>query len=278
MSTRKDEVMTGLIAGIERLTTSGRWQEYLKVQSKFHRYSFNNTLLICLQRPDATRVAGFHAWRKLGRNVRKGEKAIWILAPVTQRVELQVRSEDDELETVARRSPVAFKPTCVFDISQTDGVELPQVCTRLAGEDVTGVYGRLVAVARSLGYTVEEDHLTGEVNGDCNFEKRRIRVEVRNDQVQQVKTLAHELAHAMLHENFTDRSLAELEAESVAYIVCDALDINSGDYTFGYVAGWAGGGDEAVSRIKAAGSRIQHTADDILSRLEAASAVSDAAA
>ncbi len=275
---RKDEVMTGLLAGIAELTSSDRWQDWLTVQSRFHRNSFNNALLIALQQPDATRVAGFNAWRRLGRNVRKGEKAIWILAPVTRKVETERTNDAGEPETVAHRSPVAFKPAAVFDISQTDGDELPEICTRLEGEDVMGAYSRLVAVAHTIGYTVEHDELSGGVNGDCTFDLRRIRVEKRNQPAQQVKTLVHELAHATLHEGFDDRSLAELEAESVAYIVCDALGIDSSDYSFGYVATWSGGGDEAIARIKSAGSRIQRTAAAIIAGVETTSSTSENAA
>jgi antirestriction protein ArdC len=166
------------------------------------------------------------------------------------------------------RAVVAFKPAAVFDIAQTDGEKLPEIVTRLHGDDLSGTYGLLRGVAHDIGYTVEEDFLPGGRNGDCTFEERRIRVEVRNDEVQQVKTLAHELAHAILHEGFKDRALAELEAESVAFAVCASLGIDSGEYSFGYVSTWAGGGDEAIAGIRAAGSRIQRTADDIITRIE----------
>lgn len=267
MSTsRREEVMASLMDGIATLTTSERWYDWLKVQSRFHHYSFGNTLLIQLQCHEATRVAGFHAWRKLGRNVRKGEKAIWILAPVTRKM-----GDDSDAEPGADpkvRAVVAFKPAAVFDIGQTDGESLPEIVSRLHGSDPCGAYGMLREIAHGIGYTVEEEYLPGSTNGDCSFDKKRIRIEVRNDEVQQVKTLAHELAHAMLHEDFKDRALAELEAESIAFIVCDALGINSSEYSFGYVATWAGGGEEAIAGIRAAGSRIQRTADDIIGRLE----------
>lgn len=261
---RKDEVINGLIAGISRLTTSDKWQDWLKVQSRFHHYSFGNTLLIQMQCPDATRVAGFQAWRKLGRNVRKGEKAIWILAPVTRKA-----GEDTEADADGRRVLVAFKPAAVFDVAQTDGEELPEVCSRLEGDDVAGVYGRLLVVANSLGYTVEDATFTDTRNGDCTYDLRRIRIAADRSPVQRVKTLVHELAHAMLHEGFNNRELAELEAESVAYIVCQAVGLDSSEYSLGYVSVWAGGGDEAIAAIKAAGTRIQRTADDIVNRLDA---------
>ncbi len=262
-NSKRDRLLEELTTGIAELTTSERWQHFLDVQSRFHRYSFLNTLAIQLQRPDeATQVAGFHTWRRLGRRVRKGEKGIAILAPVVRRV----RVEDDNGDKhVLVGAPTAFRVVHVFDVAQTDGEELPSICERLEGDDVSGAYARLVEVAHSLGYTVEEDYLPDARNGDCNFAEHRIRVEVRNSEAQQVKTLAHEIAHAMLHEGFQDRSLAELEAESVAFVVCRALGIESASYTFGYVAGWAGGGTEAIAAIKAAGARIQRTADAILS-------------
>lgn len=115
--------------------------------------------------------------------------------------------------------------------------------TRLNGDDAVGAYTRLVAVAHTLGYSVEEDHLDGSRNGDCSFRERLIWIEAANDPAQQVKTLAHEIAHAILHESFDgSRDLAELEAESVAYIVCSDMGLDSSAYSFGYVATWAGGG------------------------------------
>lgn len=235
---RRDDVLNRLTEGITNLTTSDAWQVWRTVQSRFQRYSFNNTLLLHLQRPDATRVGGFHAWRRLGRNVRKDEKAIWILAPVSRKSADEERYDATAAEE-RTRVLVAFKPTAVFDIAQTDGEELPEVVTRLHGDDVTGAYTRLAGIARGLGYSVEDDFLGGGVDGSCSFEERRIRIEACNDDVLQVKTLAHEIAHAMLHEQATNRPVAELEAESAAYAVCHALGIDSGDYSFAYVATWA---------------------------------------
>lgn len=265
-TSKRDELLDELTTGIAELTTSDRWERFLDVQSRFHRYSFLNTLAIQLQRCDATQVAGFTTWRRLGRQVRRGEKGIAILAPIVRRT--RVEDERGE-ELIVIGAPSAFRVVHVFDIAQTDGDELPTICERLEGDDLADAYTRLVAVAHSLAYTVEEDYLPGETNGDCTFEARRIRVEVTNSEAQQVKTLAHEIAHAMLHEGFQDRALAELEAESVAFIVCRALGIESASYSFGYVATWGGGGPEAVAAIKAAGGRIQRTADAILRSADA---------
>jgi hypothetical protein len=209
------------------------------MQSRFHNYSFGNTLLIQLQtHGQATRVAGFHAWRKFGRHVRKGEKAIWILAPMTRKVRDDEHRDHDHAE--GARVLLGFKPVTVFDLAQTDGEPLPEIATRLQGDDPLGVYGDLERVADAMGYRVEDADFDGGKNGDCNFANKRIRVRAGNAPAQRVKTLAHELAHALLHEGFTDRALAELEAESVAYIVCASQGIESDDYSFGYVAGRSG--------------------------------------
>jgi antirestriction protein ArdC len=278
-STRKDEVMTSLIDGIKALATSETWRQWLKIQSRFHRYSFNNSLLIQLQCPSATRIAGFHAWRQLGRNVRKGEKAIWILAPVTKLSgELVFDAGTANESRKPTREIVNVKPVAVFDIAQTDGEDLPEVCSRLIGDDATGAFGSLIQVACGIGYAVVDAEFEGSKNGDCTFAEHRIRIATDRSPIQRVKTLAHELAHALLHEGYSDRALAELEAESVAYVVCAELGINTEDYSLGYVTQWSGGGDEAIAAIKTAGARIQRTADRILKDLGGDAASEDKAA
>ena len=258
---RHAEVIAQLAEGIASLTTSAEWRKYLGYLSRFHCYSLNNILLIAAQCPEATQVAGYRSWRKLNRYVRAGEKAIWILAPICYR--------RDDTAGDGERVVRGFKLVPVFDVSQTDGERLPTVCSRLAGDDPAGCYDRLVGVARSLDFVVEDHEFSGDLNGDCSHADRRIRVEVRNTPSQRVKTLAHELAHAFLHEGFGDRALAELEAESTAYVVCRALGIDSGDYSFGYVAAWAGGGEQAIGAVRGSCGRIQQTAAAILSRAQA---------
>ncbi len=260
-----DRLLDSLAEGVQALTTSDRWRSHLEVQGRFHRYSFNNALLIGTQDPEATRVAGFATWRKLGRSVRKGERAIWILAPMVGRR----RHVDDGEE---RRPIHGFRPVAVFDVAQTEGGELPQVCRNLDGDDPSAWFDALLVRAAAIGYAVERAELPGSTNGDCAYALRRIRVESRNRPAQQVKTLAHELAHALLHEGVDDRARAELEAESTAYVVCRALGLDSGGYSFGYVACWAGGGPEAVAAITASGAAIQRAAGAILDGLDPAAA------
>lgn len=255
------ELIEKLTEGITNLASSEAWQRHLDFQSKFHRYSYGNVLLIAVQRHEASQVAGFNAWRKLNRFVRKGEKAIFILAPMVYK---NADAEDGEDEKVIR----GFKFVPVFDVAQTDGEELPTVCDRLNGDDPAGHYATLLTVATSLGFTVEDHEFDGLTNGDCNHAEHRIRVEIRNTPAQRVKTLAHEIAHALLHEKFDSRALAELEAESTAYVVTQTLGIDSGIYSFGYVATWGGGGDQAIAGIKASCQRIQQSAATILRSFE----------
>jgi len=273
--TTKANALERLSEGIAQLTSSERWTDWLTMQSRFHKYSFGNTLLILAQCPDATRVAGYNAWRQFDRFVRKGEKGIWILAPMVYKTNADEMSEEDDSSKVIR----GFKPVPVFDVSQTDGRDLPEICTRLTGDQPGDAYNHLLSVAHGLGFTVQEDYLDGGVNGDCNHAQKRIRVEVRNDERQQVKTLAHELGHAVLHEpgegRPDSRPLLELEAESVAYVVCQNLGIETADYSFGYVATWAGASDAARDAIKASGSRIQRAADQILTAIEATEDVAE---
>ena len=183
------ELIEKLAEGISNLTTSEEWQRYLDCQSRFHRYSFGNVLLIAAQCHEATQVAGFNAWRKFNRFVRKGEKAIFILAPMVYKNADAANGED---ERVIR----GFKFVPVFDVAQTDGEELPSICNRLDGEDPAGHYAQLLSVAQSLGFTVVDHEFDGSTNGDCNHAEHRIRVEVRNTPAQRVKTLAHELLTA----------------------------------------------------------------------------------
>jgi N-terminal domain of anti-restriction factor ArdC len=264
----KQEILDRLTEGIAGLTQSGRWREWLAVQSRFHRYSFHNALLIHLQRPDATQVAGFRTWRSLGRSVRRREAAIRILAP------LQVRAGAPE-EGDARRVR-GFRTVSVFDVAQTDGDPLPEVCALLEGDDPGQLFGRLRSVAGELGFTVEERDDLGGAHGDCSHALRAIRILGANPGAQRVKTLAHELAHAILHDPKTSsvgsRALAELEAESVAFVVCEALGVAADGYSFGYVAVWSGGGPEAIERVRGSAVRIQAAAHRILASAEQPSA------
>lgn len=257
-----------LSAGIAELTTSEKWTRYLDVQSKFYAYSPNNVMLIMLQNPYATRVAGYHAWQELGRQVLAKESALRILAP------MKYKKEDaPEGETASEIR--GFKLVPVFDICQTEGRELPDVVSRLEGPAPVGVFSSLTEFAQSLGFHVERPQsLESGANGDTTHSLGRIRVAASNSEAQQVKTLAHEIGHALLHDpeipvtKELSRGLKELEAESTAYVICTALGMDTGDYSLGYVAGWAGGAPEAIRGIKDSMSRIQRAATAVLKAFE----------
>ena len=258
----RHNLLAELRVGIARLVTSEAWIEWLKVQRRFHHYSYANTLLILAQRPDATRVAGYGAWRQLGRQVRKGEHAIAILAPLATR-----SSAVDSLET---QPPAVsgFTVAHVFDIVQTQGVALPQILLPLEGQEPDAGFDRMELVARSLGYQVARAN-TGNAFGDCDPVRHSIRVRPDLSDAQALKTLTHEVAHGLLHANMdVPREIAELEAESVAYVVCGELGLDTSAYSFGYVTVWAGGGEAALAALATSAQRIQKAAVRILERVQ----------
>ena len=236
----RDDLLDTLTEGIEGLTTSEAWRAHLDVQRRFHRYSFSNSLLICAQDPA----------RQPGGRIRHLEEA----GPVG------AEGRAGHLDPGADGRPALATPTTATSAGPSSAsaryrsstcprprvTPFPRSAGRSGGDDPGAWLARLTACAGDLGYTVERTELPGATHGDCTFALRRIRVECRNERAQQVKTLAHELAHALLHEGVDDRPLAELEAESTAYVVCRTLGFDTGVYSFGYVACWAGGGPEAV--------------------------------
>lgn len=249
-------LLAELEAGLAELESVAAWRAYLDAQARFPRYSFANTLLIVRQRPDATIVAGYAAWRSLGRAVRAGERAIWIVAPLRRRG-----------EAAGQMRPAGFRRVAVFDVSQTDGRELPLVCRPLEGEGPAAGFAGLLRVAAGLGFSVERCELSPGLYGDCTYRLRRIRVAAGISGAQATKTLAHELAHALLHEHVEDRPLAELEAESVAFVVCRHLGLDAGGYSFGYLATWAGGTASARAALRGSCRRIADAAGRIIAAL-----------
>jgi len=275
-SNKKGDVLQQLREGITKLTSSDAWFRYLDVQRRFHTYSWGNCLLIAIQRPDATRIAGYRKWQTLGRQVRKGERAITILAPMVYRPNPDHDGEDTRTADEASDLKVvrAFRTASVFDIAQTDGEPLPEITTRLLGNEPIHALLRMRTLAGELGYRVENAELPGARNGECDFEHYMIRVRNDLEPAHMVKTLAHEIAHVLLHHpnqvpaNGMSRDTAELEAESVAYIVCHELGVDSTQYSVGYIAHWAGDGERAVKNIEISAARINHAAKTLLQGLE----------
>jgi DNA primase len=275
---RTDELLGTLQQRVESLVTGDEWKAALDFQARFHTYSFNNALLIALQRPDATFVGGVKSvWNKLGRHVRRGEKGIAILAPLT------AKREDKETGEARYVFTGRYRTVYVFDVAQTEGEPLPATAIlspeELDGDAPEALFASLTAQARERGYVVEdadEDRL-GRAKGmtiPAKWSKDALSlVLVKRDasSLQRTKTLVHELAHVALHCNDEDpfdyrscRGQAEVEAESVAYIVCAALGLPTDDYSFPYVAGWAKGDMEV---IKKTGQRVAKTARSILDPL-----------
>ncbi|NNN20842.1 MAG: ImmA/IrrE family metallo-endopeptidase [Acidimicrobiales bacterium] len=159
---------------------------------------------------------------------------------------------------------IGFRSVPVFDISQTEGKELPEVCQRLVQEGFDLDLQLFKEAANFIGFYVEEISIGDGSNGDCTHAIKRIRIEESNSSAQKCKTMAHELTHAILHENFHDRALAELEAESAAFLICNEIGIDSSTYSFGYLATWAGGHENASILIKSSANRIRDAATKIL--------------
>ncbi len=268
---RIKEITDQLEAGIKELFESNKFKEYLKCMSKFHHYSLNNTLLIAMQRPDATLVAGFNAWKdKHGRIVKKGEKGIRILAPYKYKVETEPEHEGEESAIIER---TGFKPTYVFDVSQTEGKELPSLAVNELSGDVNE-YNKLFRALRIIcPVPVDFEEIEGSSKGYFSDSENRIAIKKGMSQVQTIKTLVHETAHAMLHSSAaedkdhpTDRRTKEVEAESIAFTVCKRYGLDTEDYSFGYIAGWSSGKD--TKELKESLERIKDTADKMITGID----------
>lgn len=227
-----------LTRAVEELVSGEDWAAMLATAGRFHRYSANNVLLIHLQCPQATRVAGYRSWQRLGRQVRRGEKGIAILAPVVYRR----RSVDDVDPEAVVGVLSGFRVAFVFDISQTEGEPLPKLpIVPLSGDAPGAVWDLLADQVRAAGFELVRDDC-GPANGMTDYLARRVSVAPHLEPAMATKTLAHELAHVSLHDGLAGcRGVAEVEAESVAYLVTDAAGLDSASYSFPYVAMWARG-------------------------------------
>lgn len=256
--TKMQEITERLEEGVKELFESERYKEYLNVMSKFHNYSFNNTVLIARQKPDATLVAGFSAWKNnFGRNVKKGEKGIRIIAPSPYKIKREVEiidpytqkhviDKDGKPVTEEKEITIpAFRVVTVFDVSQTEGKELPDIAiTELTGnvEEYKDFYA---ALERTSPFTMGFEALDGNTKGCCFYNERHIAINEGMSELQNVKTAIHEIAHAKQHDldNNTpsrpDRKTREVEAESIAYAVCQYFGLDTSDYSFNYIARWS---------------------------------------
>jgi len=277
--------------GVTALVESEGWRAMLDTAAKFHSYSLGNLLLIALQAPQATRVAGFRSWQSLGRQVRKGERGIAILAPCTYRPKTADRAEPaasagPELAATSggAAAPDAggkqvrgFRVVHVFDVAQTEGAPLPEVAPALlTGQAPAGLWDDLASQVTGYGYALERGDCGG-ANGYTDPRRRVVRVRDDVDDAQAVKTLAHELGHlecghvSDLPTYATCRGRCEVEAESVAYVVAAAHGLDASGYTFAYVAGWSG---PDLTRVRQSAETVTKAARTILGRCSANTATS----
>ena len=286
------EITDKLEEGLKELFESEKYKTYLSTMSKFHNYSFNNTLLIAMQKPEATLVAGYKAWQKnFERHVNKGEKAIRILAPAPYKI----KEERDKLDPVTgemmfdengmpQKEQVevtipAFRAVSVFDVSQTDGKPIPELEAQELLSTVEGYEDFVQALMNVAPVPIGFEDIPGDSKGYFHTEEKRIAVQENMSESQTLKTMVHEVAHFMLHnkeinrddlieEPAKDRNTKEVEAESVAYTVCQHFGIDTSDYSFGYIAGWSSGKD--MKKLKSSLDTIRKTASELITGIEGA--------
>lgn len=275
-----------LEAGVKEVFESEKYKTCLKAMSRFHHYSFGNVMLILMQCPEASLVAGYTTWKKqFGRKVKKGEHGIQIIAPVKRsKLVSQDRLDPDTQQPVIgpdgkpEKEPVfvqyqGFQVAYVFDVSQTEGRELPSLGVDELTGDVPN-YDAMFSAVEAISPVPVEFRPASAAKGCFNYLERKIYVNEGMSQVQTLKTLIHETAHALLHDSSVlddeipkkDRHTKEVEAESIAYVVCQHFGIDTSDYSFPYVTGWSRG--KELPELKASLECIGKTAAEMIDRIE----------
>ena len=279
-----DSIMQSLESGVEELFTSNRYQEFLKTMAKFHNYSFNNTMLIAMQRPDATLVTSYKNWQSMGRQVMKGEKGITIIAPAPYKKmkEKEVLDENQrpimgtdgkpKTEKVEVTVP-HFKAVTVFDIAQTSGEPIQTLAPELLTAAVQDFDSFMRAIQKISPVPIRFDEIDGNANGYYHNADKEIVIKKGLSESQTLKTAIHETAHAKLHDSEImeslgvekDRLTKEVEAESVAYCVCSSFGLDTSDYSFPYIAGWSS--SREMKEMKASMDVIRKTAGEMIDQL-----------
>ena len=278
-----NDLLKKLDQGLTELFESENYKNYLDTMSKFHNYSFNNTLLIALQNPGATHVASYTDWKnKFHRQVMKGEKAIRIIAPAPYKKEIEKEVKNELTGEIKKeKSEIvipAYKAVSVFDISQTEGDELPVIGVDELKGDV-GNYEELKDILKNLSpVDILYEDIPSDAKGFYDITEKRIVIKKEMEQMQEIKTLVHEIAHALLHDkdgslvdNVTqdtewNRRTKEVQAESVAYTVCQHLGIDTSEYSFGYIAGWSSGREK--KELKNSMETIRKTVNHLIGGIE----------
>lgn len=269
-SEKMKQTLDKLEAGVMEFFTSDKYISYLQVMSKFHTYSANNQILIAMQMPEATIVAGYNSWmRNFDRHVKRGEKSITILAPMKVKIKIDTDRRDADGKIIQEeRETIKFRPVSVFDVSQTEGKPLPEIITELTG-DVSRYEQLLYAARQAAPYPIEIGAVEGSAKGRCNFTQEKIIIKEGMSEAQTLKTAFHETAHARIHsDSDKSREQKEVEAESIAYVVCSHFGLDTSDYSFGYVATWAGRQD--INLLKQSLQTISQTAKAIITDVERA--------
>ena len=280
------EITDKLENGIKSVFESEQYKNYLNTLSKFHNYSLRNTLLIAMQKPDATRVAGFNAWKKdFKRDVQKDEKGIKIIAPAPFKAKKSVDKLDSKGKPIIGKdgkrvkeekeiTVPAFTVVTVFDVSQTEGEPLPKLATELTGS-VDKYKEFFAAVEKTSPVPVDFEKITTGAKGYFHLEDKRIVINEGMSELQSVKTLIHEIAHARIHDidkntpkdvPRVDSRTREVEAESIAYTVCQHYGLDTSDYSFGYIAGWSGG--KQLDVLQSSLDTIRKAADSIITEVD----------
>lgn len=283
---RLAELTASIEKGIQELFQSDRYAKYLRTMAQFHRYSLGNTMLIYLQKPEATLVAGFDKWKnRFSRNVKKGEKGIRIIAPVPYKKTVEQEKLDpvtgvplldaDGMAITEEKiiQVPRFKPVAVFDVSQTYGKPLPQLVSDLTGS-VQGYEVLMEALRRSSPVPITLQAMASNMDGSYNDKEKSIAIREGMSETQTISAAIHEIAHAKLHrrtpaENDTpakDRRTAEVEAESVSYAVCGYYGIATGENSFGYIASWSKG--KELSELKNSLETINRTASFLITDID----------
>ena len=286
-----DEIIKRIDEGVKAVFQSDKYKEYLKFASKFTDYSARNTLLINLQRPDATLVAAYGKWKQLGRQVERGQTGIEILAPVAYKTNQVLETErpavdefgnqlynpdgTEKMETVEKpMTGLAFKKVYVFDVSQTSGKELPDPVTELTGDiDSARKEAVFAALKKVTGIDIEFKDIKGGAKGYYSATNNEIVIKSGMSDAQTLKTAFHEAAHNLLHDpakdivtNKSPRNEKEVQAESVAFMVAERFGIDTSEYSFPYIASWSDG--KQLEQPKSALQEIQEAAKKISSEIE----------
>ena len=267
--------------GVRAIFTSEKYQEYISAMSKFPRYSINNCILIASQLPEASLVCGFRKWQtEFNRTVNKGEHGIMILAPIKGKTEVVEEVFDENNKAVVdengnqktekvTREYQTFRPVYVFDVSQTSGDPLPTLASEL--NETVDSFEEMKSVLISISpVPVSFETINGGANGYYSPTAGKIVIDERLPQLQMLKTMVHEIAHATLghgsKEDKWDRQTKEVQAESVAYWVTQMIGLDTSDYSFGYISGWSK--DKEVSELKESLDVIKQTSDKLSSSIE----------